>query len=213
MVLNNSLEVPHYGVNSIKDFDVWLDIQNQINISNNKLSKATIGDWDPEVVQEGVKLDEKKRICKVAWINDYKLMQGLLKLIRVYNENYSNLNVDITGLEELQYTVYDTEGSHYNWHLDKMPIATSYSEVEGGDQNLLIRKISFTIFLNDPDEYEGGELDIEVRGPMSDKRYDTFKYPAGTIVVFPSSKWHRVRPVTSGVRKSLVGWVLGPPYR
>jgi len=213
MVLNNSLQVPGYGVNNIKDFGVWLDIQNQINISNNELLKATINDWDDEVVKEGVILDERKRICKVAWINDYKLMEGLMELVRVYNENYSNWNVDITALEDLQYTVYDSKGSHYDWHVDKMPIPTPYNTSDSGSQDSLIRKISFTIFLNDPNEYEGGELDIEVRGPTSDKRYDTFKHPEGTIVVFPSSKWHRVRPVTSGVRKSLVGWVLGPPYR
>ena len=77
----------------------------------------------------------------------------------------------------------------------------------------LIRKISITIFLNDPDEYGGGELDIETRGPKEKMRYDTFKLHKGSIVIFPSNKWHRVRPVTSGVRKSLVTWFSGPPFR
>ena len=76
-----------------------------------------------------------------------------------------------------------------------------------------MRKISISIWLNDPDEYEGGELDIEVGGPRDDLRYHTFKLPKGSIIVFPSHSWHRVRPVTSGVRKSLVVWFSGPPFR
>ena len=70
-----------------------------------------------------------------------------------------------------------------------------------------------TIWLNDPDEYEGGELDIEYQGPREDIRYDSLKLPKGSIVIFPSDKWHRVRPVTFGVRKSLVTWFRGPPFR
>ena len=81
------------------------------------------------------------------------------------------------------------------------------------DGKYLARKLSMTIWLNDPDEYEGGEFDIEIRGPRMDVRYDTLKLKKGSIVVFPSDKWHRVRPVTSGVRKSLVTWFRGPPLR
>ena len=78
----------------------------------------------------------------------------------------------------------------------------------------LTRKLSITIWLNDPDEYEGGEFDIEVLGPREKgKRYETLKLSKGSIVIFKSDKWHRVRPVTSGVRKSLVTWFRGPPFR
>ena len=76
-----------------------------------------------------------------------------------------------------------------------------------------MRKLSTTIWLNEPDEYEGGEFDIEVRGPHDESRYDSLKLPKGSIVVFPSNKWHRVRPVTSGVRKSLVTWFRGCPFK
>ena len=76
-----------------------------------------------------------------------------------------------------------------------------------------MRKLSTTIWLNDPDEYEGGEFDIEVNGPLDSIRYETLKLSKGSIVIFKSDKWHRVRPVTSGVRKSLVTWFRGPPFR
>ena len=60
---------------------------------------------------------------------------------------------------------------------------------------------------------EGGEFDIEIIGPREDIRYETLKLSKGSIVIFPSDKWHRVRPVTSGERKSLVTWFRGPPFR
>ena len=59
-------------------------------------------------------------------------------------------------------------------------------------------------------------LTPEVIGPTVndwESRYVTLKLPKKSIVIFPSNKWHRVRPVTSGVRKSLVTWFRGPPFR
>ena len=49
--------------------------------------------------------------------------------------------------------------------------------------------------------------------PDWESRYVTLKLPKKSIVIFPSNKWHRVRPVTSGIRKALVLWFQGPPFR
>ena len=73
----------------------------------------------------------------------------------------------------------------------------------------MIRKVSFSTILND--DFEGGEFDIETKNPADKKRYDTFDNKKQNTIIFPSHMWHRVRPVKSGVRKSIVGWVLGPP--
>jgi PKHD-type hydroxylase len=62
--------------------------------------------------------------------------------------------------------------------------------------------LSFTLFLSDPESYEGGELVVE--GADSEQAY---KLPAGSMLVYPSSSLHRVEPVTSGVRWAAVGWV------
>ena len=61
--------------------------------------------------------------------------------------------------------------------------------------------VSATLFLSDPDEYDGGELVVE----------DTYgvhsvKLPAGDIVVYPSTSLHRVEPVTQGVRIASFLW-------
>ncbi|MEA5469575.1 Fe2+-dependent dioxygenase, partial [Spirulina sp. 06S082] len=62
--------------------------------------------------------------------------------------------------------------------------------------------VSFTIFLNDPSSYKGGELAIE--GANDEKIY---KLAAGSAIFYPSSTLHRVDPVTEGTRFVAVGWV------
>lgn len=62
--------------------------------------------------------------------------------------------------------------------------------------------VSFTLFLSEPDSYEGGELVIE-----SGAGEDAIKLPAGALVCYPSSFLHRVEPVTAGTRLVAVGWV------
>ena len=62
--------------------------------------------------------------------------------------------------------------------------------------------LSFTLFLNDPDQYGGGELVIDTAGQT-----DEIKLPAGALVLYPSTSIHRVATVTSGVRLAAVGWV------
>jgi PKHD-type hydroxylase len=61
--------------------------------------------------------------------------------------------------------------------------------------------VSFTLFLSDPDSYEGGALVIETSGGEDD-----VKLPAGSLVAYPSNTLHRVQPVSSGARLAAVGW-------
>ena len=139
--------------------------------------------------------------------------------------NRENFLYDIVDVDNgsLQYTHYG-EGQFYKWHQDSDLVSFIIPQIrynsgdnKAQDQNLIageyIRKLSFTLQLSEPDEYEGGEFDLEISGPNAEKRFETMKMPKGSIVVFPSYMWHRVRPVTSGVRKSLVGWIMGPPFR
>ena len=77
-----------------------------------------------------------------------------------------------------------------------------------------VRKLSVTISLNKPEEYEGGNLKFDF-GPHSDERFHecTEIRPQGSVIVFPSHVYHQVTPVTKGTRYSLVGWNLGYPFR
>ncbi len=104
---------------------------------------------------------------------------------------------DLTGmLEDLQYTVYPADSGHYTWHMD----------IDRG--RAAQRKISVTMQLSDPSEYEGGDLELFTSS-------DVMRAPKekGTVILFPSYFMHRVTPVTKGTRKSLVLWISGPPYR
>jgi len=82
------------------------------------------------------------------------------------------------------------DGGHYGWHVD---MAT---------MNGLRTDLSFTLFLTEPDSYEGGELQMDVDGKVR-----TFKGKAGQIVVYPTGVLHQVTPVTSGERLVVVGWI------
>ena len=84
----------------------------------------------------------------------------------------------------------------------------------------MIRKVSATCQLTDISEYEGGELEFDTRSYSPEKR-DEDKHvispkellSKGSIVVFPSFVWHRVKPVKKGIRYSLVLWNLGYPFK
>ncbi len=62
--------------------------------------------------------------------------------------------------------------------------------------------LSFTLFISDPADYEGGELMLE----MSEGDH-SYKLDAGSVVLYPSTMLHRVEPVRSGVRNVVVGWI------
>jgi PKHD-type hydroxylase len=62
--------------------------------------------------------------------------------------------------------------------------------------------LSFTLFLNEPDSYDGGQLVVESAAGNLE-----FKLPAGSAILYPSSSLHHVAPVTRGQRLAAVSWV------
>ena len=85
------------------------------------------------------------------------------------------------------------EGMEYGRHVDNAFM---------GDQSQLRSDVSFTVFLNDPADYDGGELVIE---EACDEK--SYKLAAGSVLLYPSSSLHRVTPVTRGERLVCVGWI------
>jgi len=71
-----------------------------------------------------------------------------------------------------------------------------------GKQPALRSDIALTIFISDPEDYDGGELTIE-----GDFGRHKVKRPAGQMVVYPSSSLHRVMPITRGTRVVAVSWI------
>jgi len=78
-----------------------------------------------------------------------------------------------------------------------------------------VRKISMTVNLTDPKNYDGGNLKFDLGPHTKENRFkicDDIR-PQGSAIVFPSFTYHCVTPVTSGTRYSLVLWCLGKPWQ
>lgn len=83
---------------------------------------------------------------------------------------------------------------HYGAHVDNALMGTGEARIR--------TDLSFTLFLSDPESYEGGELVVHAAGLRQ-----AIKGKAGELVLYPSSSIHEVRPVTSGTRLVCVGWI------
>ena len=191
--------------------------EKQLNIIEKIISDCELELHDAILLDDEDSSEKKEdlsvRSCKTSFlpVND-ELTELFGKLIQDYNLNFSGWRFDIEFIEAIQLGHYH-KGDFYDWHIDSFQNPSFQTQHEYHPNKPYNRKISVTVFLNDPEEYEGGEFDLETRGPNSNERYDTFKMPKGSVIVFPSYMWHRVRPVTSGVRKSLVLWIQGPPFK
>ena len=78
-----------------------------------------------------------------------------------------------------------------------------------------VRKLSLTLNLNKPGEYEGGNLMFDFGTHNQTEQFIecTEIRPQGSIIVFPSHIYHQVTPVTKGTRYSLVLWCSGYPFK
>tara|TARA_B100001778_G_scaffold282592_1_gene248189 strand:- start:935 stop:1552 length:618 start_codon:yes stop_codon:yes gene_type:complete len=182
-----------------------------------------IKQFDSAVHQSGLmgdQIDTHIRNSKNTWINTSHWIGGWLwyYVSKMNRENFLYDIVDIDG-GTLQYTHYD-KGQFYNWHSDS-DLDTHYkpqhnfSSVQNKAQDQTfqqgeyVRKLSFTLQLSDPTDYRGGEVEFLDTGT---KRFLAPKQ-RGTMIVFDSRTRHRVRKIKSGIRKSIVGWVVGPRWK
>lgn len=180
-------------------------------INNNSMNTETamIGEvCEKTLINDGVLNLEIKdnpnknisvRNSKISWF-DYTeenmwLYRKLTHIILDVNKKYS---FELTDLENLQYTTYSLN-EFYQKHIDIMK-----TFLVGN----ITRKLSFSIQLTPPEEYDGGELCIyQGKDPLIAPK------DLGSITFFPSFLLHEVRPVTRGKRISMVGWVSGPSFR
>ena len=168
----------------------------------------------------GDSLNKDKRNSQNAWIPTQHWVGGFMwhYIMRANRENFLYDLRNIDG-ESMQYTRYG-EGMFYDWHNDS-GLATHYKPVSVGNrtegrqqdfvnENLeLVRKLSFALQLSSPDDYEGGNV---ILLDEAGKKYIAPRQ-RGTVVLFDSRTQHRVNKVKSGVRKSIVGWVVGPRWK
>ena len=182
--------------------------------------ESNFGDQMGDSKLMGDALNKDKRNSKNTWVPTTHWTAGLVwhYIERANRENFLYDIRNIDG-ENMQYTEYG-EGEFYTWHNDA-GISCHYKPVSVGNQhegrekdfiqeNLeLVRKLSFVVQLSDPEDYEGGNLQLIAE---DGKSYFAPR-KKGTVIVFDSRTSHRVLKVTKGKRKSLVGWVVGPRWK
>lgn len=123
------------------------------------------------------------------------IFERMETVLRGVNEDLFGFT--LTSLEPIQYTIYG-HGDYYGWHMDRRD-----PRIAGDGAT---RKLSCSLLLND--DFAGGTFEVMVgRTPQ------IVPLTAGEVVIFPSWLLHQVTPVTEGVRRSLVVWAQGPPWR
>ena len=160
-----------------------------------------------------IKNFKKKRNSDIVWMSDRWIYNEIHPYIHEANKNAGwNFNWDFS--ESCQFTKYK-KGQYYGWHCDSWE--KPYDTPENPNSHGKIRKLSVTVTLSDPKDYKGGELEFDFRNLDPDKKSNIKKcteiLPKGSLVVFPSFVWHRICPVKSGERNSLVIWNLGYPFQ
>jgi len=165
---------------------------------------------------ENVYFQNKKRQSKIAWLMENWIYKEINPYIHQANE-MAGWNFEWSHNEKCQFTRYD-KGDFYGWHSDSY--SKGYEKHQRGDiLEGKIRKLSMTVSLSHPDEYEGGDLEFDFRN-SKDYEFTNKDFTVceeirakGSIIIFPSFVWHRVKPVTQGTRHSLVNWSCGQPWR
>ena len=176
----------------------------------------TGGFGDKKLSKDQIQNMKKKRNSDITWLNDTWIYKEIQPYVHIANKN-AGWNFDWDFSESCQFTKYKLN-QYYDWHCDSWD--KPYDKPDDKNTHGKIRKLSMTCQLTDGSEYEGGELEFDFRNyapHMRDEAKHLIKakeiLPKGSIVVFPSELWHRVKPVTKGIRYSLVVWHLGYPFK
>lgn len=189
-------------------------LSQEANLDKNELNKITY-----------------KRDSEVTWLNDKWIYDLIFPFVYQAN-SLAGWNYDIDWGETLQFTVYEKD-MFYGWHFDgeschyskyKRHIPGVSPEIDKQNKNKYaaypemvnkVRKLSLTLNLTDPNDYEGGNLMFDYGPHHVGDRYHICEdiRPRGSIIIFPSYIYHQVTPVTKGTRYSLVMWSLGYPFK
>jgi PKHD-type hydroxylase len=163
------------------------ECQTIINIAKNK-----------GLIKGKTKEESDVRDSKISWLYPIDGMDWVFRRVTdiTLNLNERFFKFDLFGLNEgFQFTNYEAPSGKYGKHVDR-------------GMNMSVRKLSISIQLTNPEEYEGGELYLydDDKGTLMDKTQ-------GTLIIFPSYVLHEVMPVTKGTRNSLVTWITGKQFK
>lgn len=159
---------------------------------------------DASIGFDNDRLDNSYRKSTIRWFY-YRDNPDIVDLLMSYaNEaNRYHFGFDVFNTTyDLQFTEYHhTNNGKYDWHHD----------VWWENPSAHDRKLSVVLQLSPPESYTGG--DFEFNAPeINPADISGFK-KQGSVLVFPSFLFHRVTPILTGTRYSLVTWIEGPKFR
>jgi len=153
---------------------------------------------DKGLIKGTTKGETDVRDSKISWLYPTDNIDWVFRRVTdiILNLNERFFKFDLFGLNEgFQFTNYEAPSGKYGKHVDR-------------GINAAVRKLSISIQLTDPKEYEGGELHL-----YDDDKETVMDKTQGTLIMFPSYVLHEVMPVTKGERNSLVTWVTGKQFK
>lgn len=186
---------------SVQPFAVWLNGFNNDELDAITTYGETLAREKATIENRGrSEISDNVRVTRTAWIAHNPDTNWIYdRLWRIgYHLNQTSYRLDLSGVsEELQYTIYkSSEAGHYDWHVDHTTMTP------------MPRKLSLVLQLSDPADYEGCALEIRAANSIEAAP------PAwGSVIAFPSYVLHRVTPILTGRRRSLVSWISGPLLR
>ena len=163
------------------------ECQTIINIAKNK-----------GLIKGKTKEESDVRDSKISWLYSTDNIEWVFRKVTdiTLNLNERFFKFDLFGLNEgFQFTNYEAPSGKYGKHVDR-------------GINMCVRKLSISIQLTNPEEYEGGELKL-----YDGEEETVMDKTQGTLIIFPSYVLHEVMPVTKGTRNSLVTWVTGKQFK
>jgi PKHD-type hydroxylase len=171
-----------FSINDILDSQILNEITSTLNEAEFVDGKLTAG-WHAKLVKNNLQLKSGTSLSG--------LLQEKIRVALSRNALFQTA-IRPKNIHSILFSCYET-GMSYDRHVDNALM---------GNSTIYRSDVSLTIFLNSPDEYEGGELVIE---GMQDEH--NYKLSAGSAIVYPSTTLHRVNRVTQGKRLVVVGWV------
>ena len=184
----------------IEEFDISsAEVASMRNVPATEEIIKKEGNWDylhnkPKAFES--RIDLQVRRTELNWLPiNHKFNKILCDYVLKANEIQYHYN--ITKFTPCQFARYNV-GDFYDFHQD--------NDLE---YEVDIRKLSMTVQLSDPETYEGGEFYFY----DGNKKTEPLLQEQGSIIIFDSREWHRISPVTEGVRYSLVSWTLGPAFK
>jgi len=167
--------------------------------------RKLVADGAPIAVETGQLIGGKEsrdlRHCQVRWLPEGDefgwVNDRLIDIVAVQNREH--FYFDLWGIDEqLQLLDYEGgEGGFFDWHSDR-----------GHAGFARVRKLSISVQLSDPADYEGGALELNPGGTIAEAPRSI-----GTATIFAAYVLHRVAPVTKGRRHALTAWFHGPHFR